>query len=339
MNYRNWTEEQKATYLLDALSRKNLSVESLELIQGWILSSDSPTGKEKVLDVVLDRIFKENRRPEPETYKSLARLHERIGLSGRETPAKKHVSLKKTLFRVAAVVIPLLALGGVLWFIGNPSTDPAPVVVMTEATPDAAGRVTLPDGSTVRLIGDTQMTVAENFAENRSIRLSGEAFFSVTKNEEKPFTVATDQLTVTVLGTEFNLKAYPETGETVVSLASGRVEVTNEGGSTVLAPMEQLIYNKESGESVVTEFTPEQIDRWRFGEQVLDDVPLPEALHMVAGFYEMAIVIGTDLPSRPRVTTILKESSTAESAVEAIRLMSNAFAYTIVEDTLYIEKK
>ncbi len=334
--------------MLEALSQKELSAELLDLIQGWMLSQDSSVGKEKALDAVLDRMFKENSRPEPGTYQSLSRLHERIGPSRAGTPAKKRMLRKNTLFRVAAAVIPLLVLGGVLWFIGKPSSDPAPIVATTETVPeitmmetipDDRGTVALPDGSTVRLVGDTQMTVAENFAENRSVRLSGEAFFSVAKHAERPFTVTTDRLTVTVLGTEFNLKAYPETNETVVSLASGLVEVTNENGSTVLAPMEQLVYNKESGASVVAEFTPEQIDRWRFGEQALDDVSLSEALRTIGDFYGKEVVIEEGLPHDPGVTTVLKESSTAESVLEAIRLMSDAFVYTIVEDTLYIGKK
>lgn len=329
--------------MLDALSWEDIPSELLELIQGWILSDDSAAEKDRALYAIMDRLFDEagDRRPESRTYESLARLHERIDLSDPETPVEKSAPTRRPWLRVAATVIPLLVVAGALLLTLRHSLDPEPdrVVDMTEAVPDDEGRLTLADGSSVRLIGDTRITVAENFAENRSVKLSGEAFFSVAEDPTKPFTVETDLLTVTVLGTEFNLKAYPQSEKTVVSLASGQVRVTDGSGITVLAPMEQLIYDKDTGESVVAEVTAEQIDRWRFGEQRLDDISLEEALRAVADFYGKEIVIDGILPPDTGVTTILKENSTAGSALEAIRLMSDAFTYSIEEDVIYIESK
>lgn len=355
MSYKNWTEEQKAAYMLDALSREDLSSDVLELIQGWMLGGDSAAGKEKALDAALDRLFDEvDSRPKSRTYESLARLHERIGLPAPEIralgirapemPTPGSAPLRRSWLRVAAVVVPLSVLAGALWLTRKHSSDTAPLVAVTKtmtkkmakAPTHDDGVMTLPDGSVVVLIGDAEIAPAENFTENRHVKFSGEAFFSVVKNPERPFTVETDRLTVTVLGTEFNLKAYPGMEDTAVSLVSGRVEVTDKRGKTVLDPMEQLIYDKETGESVVEEFSPEQIDHWRSGEQMLDDVSLEEALRAVADFYGKEIVIKGILPHGLRVTTILKNDSTAASALEAIRLIDDAFTYSVGEDTIYI---
>lgn len=344
MNYQNWTEEQKAACILEALSRKDISVELRELIQDWLLGGDLVAERacERVMDGILDRMFNEALPPVPRTYRSLARLHERLGLPELEMPAKKRLPSRRLWLRAAAILVPLLVAAGMWRFVHRPVPTPVvptSVAAMVEVLPDTTGRIVLPDGTIVRLSGESQITTAENFTENRSVHLTGEAFFSVAKNEEKPFTVATDRLTVTVLGTEFHMKAYPETMETVVSLTSGRVEVMDGSGSTVLAPMEQLIHDRESGESVVAEFSPEHIDRWRFGEQTLDDVSLSEALRMVGLFYGKETVIEEGLPHELGVTTTLKETETIESVLEAIRLMNDAFVYTITGDNLYIEKK
>lgn len=351
MSYRNWTEEQKATYMLDALSRDDLSPEVLELIQGWMVGGDSAAGKEKALDAALDRLFdlKEDRRPDRRTYGSLARLHERIGIPAPEaqetqTPeAQARVRPVRPWLRVAAALVPLAVVAGALWLVRKPSSDPAPPVAITKAmvTPvaDKDGRVTLSDGSVVRLVGDAKIMLSENFTENRHVKFSGEAFFSVVKNPEKPFIVETDRLTVTVLGTTFNLEAYAEAKETAVSLVCGQVEVTGKSGTIVLDPMEQLIYDKKTGESVVEEFTSDRIDIWSSGEQALNDVSLEQALRAIADFYGKKIVIEGVLPPNISVTTILKDRYSVEPVMEEIRLMNEVFTYTVGKYTIYVKGK
>jgi transmembrane sensor len=86
--------------------------------------------------------------------------------------------------------------------------------------------INLPDGSTALLNGATTLKIANDYNEhNRHLLLSGEAFFSVTKNKHKPFVVITGKTATTALGTSFKVENYPEARVASVMLATGKVKV------------------------------------------------------------------------------------------------------------------
>ncbi|HWL00457.1 MAG TPA: FecR family protein, partial [Parapedobacter sp.] len=89
-------------------------------------------------------------------------------------------------------------------------------------------QITLPDGSTAWLNSGSRISYPANFGsgKTRPVRLEGEAFFDVVKNKNKPFTIATDKITIKVLGTSFNVKAYPEEAETETTLITGEIELS-----------------------------------------------------------------------------------------------------------------
>lgn len=121
----------------------------------------------------------------------------------------------------------------------------------------------LPDSSTVILNGDSQISYSENFSENRSVNLYGEAYFDITHKKESPFKVLTDDVQVRVLGTRFNVntKQHLKT----VSLETGRVEVLipENGMNLTLKPNEQIIYNPTSKNIDKTRFEVDEILAWK----------------------------------------------------------------------------
>ncbi len=118
----------------------------------------------------------------------------------------------------AAVVVVLVAAG--LFFWQQPLTVSAPA--------DGMATVDLPDGSQIQLAGGSTVTYGRRFeTKTRRVQLNGEAFFDVAK-AGTPFVIETFNATVTVLGTSFNVQAWPDASEaeTVVIVESGVVEVT-----------------------------------------------------------------------------------------------------------------
>ncbi|WP_321332410.1 FecR domain-containing protein [uncultured Bacteroides sp.] len=91
-------------------------------------------------------------------------------------------------------------------------------------------RVTLPDGSVIHLNAGSELSyIKETFnTHTRNVNLHGEAFFEVAHNPQKPFIIYANGLRATVRGTSFNIKAYSELAECVVSVRSGKVEVGNQ---------------------------------------------------------------------------------------------------------------
>ncbi len=88
--------------------------------------------------------------------------------------------------------------------------------------------VTLPDGTHIWLNADSKLSYAANFGKDvdRAVKLEGEAYFDVAKDKKRPFTITTDKITVKVLGTSFNVRAYPNDSEAEATLISGEIELT-----------------------------------------------------------------------------------------------------------------
>ncbi|MGZ3922291.1 MAG: FecR family protein [Flavisolibacter sp.] len=109
-------------------------------------------------------------------------------------------------------------------------------------------KLVLPDGTRVWLNAGSKLTYNEQFGiTNRSTSLTGEAFFDVIKNAT-PFTIRANKIQIKVLGTAFNVKAYPDEKTTETSLLRGKVEVTLDrrpGETVILKPNEKLIVSNE----------------------------------------------------------------------------------------------
>ena len=111
-------------------------------------------------------------------------------------------------------------------------------------------RLVLPDSSEVWLNAGSTITYPKTFTkENRVVTLDGEAYFSVRKDDAKPFIVETSQLSVKVLGTKFNVKAYANDANITTTLTSGKVEVSTQSRPPqTLKPNEQLTYDKSTSD-------------------------------------------------------------------------------------------
>jgi transmembrane sensor len=111
--------------------------------------------------------------------------------------------------------------------------------------PGSRSRVQLPDGTVVMLNAGSKLTYNKDYGVDvRDVTLVGEGFFDVKKNKEKPFIIHTSNINIKVLGTVFNVKAYPEDKRTETSLIRGSIEVTiknRPNDKIILSPSEKLV--------------------------------------------------------------------------------------------------
>ncbi|CAN5530762.1 FecR family protein [soil metagenome] len=118
--------------------------------------------------------------------------------------------------------------------------------------------IQLPDGSSVWLNGSSKLVYDnQNFGDKiREVTLTGEAYFDVVKNPEKPFIIHTAKMDIKVLGTAFNVKAYAGEKSTETSLIRGSIEVTLKGrqDKIMMKPNDKLIIRNDDLDS--TETTP-----------------------------------------------------------------------------------
>lgn len=128
--------------------------------------------------------------------------------------------------------------------------------------------LTLSDGTKVWINSGSKIIYPPLFVgSNREVYVEGEAYFEVSKNKQMPFIVKSEQITVKVLGTSFNISAYHNEVEQSVVLVEGAVEVRNEKTKEEheIAPNQKLAYNKvEESTDITTIDTTEFGVRWRF---------------------------------------------------------------------------
>lgn len=144
-----------------------------------------------------------------------------------ETKRKKSwlFSRKMIFYSVAASMLCVLVVG-VLWsrFIAEKDTGNHTAIV---AEKGVRKQWTLPDGTKVWLNADSRLSYNDfNIGKQRLVNLEGEAYFDVTKDKNKPFIIKTDKISISVLGTTFNVKAYPNEQRTEATLLTGAIELS-----------------------------------------------------------------------------------------------------------------
>jgi ferric-dicitrate binding protein FerR (iron transport regulator) len=115
--------------------------------------------------------------------------------------------------------------------------------------PGSKSKIELPDGSIVWLNAGSKLTYNKDYGQTlREVTLSGEGYFDVMKMKEKPFIIHTSNINIKVLGTVFNVKAYPDDKRTETSLIRGSIEVTiknRPNDKIILSPSEKLVVEND----------------------------------------------------------------------------------------------
>jgi ferric-dicitrate binding protein FerR (iron transport regulator) len=142
-------------------------------------------------------------------------------------------SFKKQVFKkiIPLLFLAIVALGFLAWFSNRKKTtaDNSVAEIKNEISTKKGSRtkIQLPDGSTVWLNADSKLNYDKSFNNKlREVHLTGEAFFDVVRNADKPFIIHTQSADIKVLGTQFNVKSYPGDKTTETSIIRGQVEIT-----------------------------------------------------------------------------------------------------------------
>jgi ferric-dicitrate binding protein FerR (iron transport regulator) len=226
--------------------------------------------------------LQEDLRAEEKTA-MLAAMKARIGKPGPQLrPVRKRRTVNWQVMAVAASVLLLILAGW--WFWSGPS------MVTFETAYGERATVDLPDGSRVALNANSTLQFAENWdeREDRRVWLTGEAFFEVEKNRAtgQKFQVITEDLTVEVLGTVFNVNSRHE--ETEVFLEEGSISLSLDGlqEEMLLQPGETIVYSEKSRQLPEKRMAEAQLHTsWTDGFLFFSETPLREVLEKVADIY------------------------------------------------------
>jgi ferric-dicitrate binding protein FerR (iron transport regulator) len=224
--------------------------------------------------------------------------------------------------RIAAVLtLPLLAF--TIWslFLQQDKTatsEPAKNEIAWHEIESPAGmrsHVVLPDGTDLWLNAESKIKYGIPFTrENRQVELTGEAFLKVVKNENVPFIVNAGAASVKVLGTQFNVKAYPEDEQLEVALAEGSVEftgITADGkkAETTLVPNDFLAMNKTTGKVLLESKNLNKHISWIKNTIIFDETPMPEVAKTIERWYGVKVIVADAEINKYRFTTTFENES------------------------------
>jgi len=219
-------------------------------------------------------------------------LQHRIRLE--ENAAARKINFWKLFQKVAAILILPLALSFVAYLVYSPKAiAPGSAWAEIDCPLGVRTRFHLPDGTTGFLNSGSTLRYPVVFGNNRQVSVTGEAWFKVPHNPGLPFEVQTGRMSVRVLGTEFDVIAYPDDKYEEVILQSGSVQVTGKTGKEFaqLKPDERLTIDFTTGAVQKTKVSASQYLGWKEGKLVFRNEGMTQVARRLSRWYNADIVV------------------------------------------------
>lgn len=307
-------------------------------------------------DEMVDRIHQRLAKPEGEQGKedTLQNIWDEIGFPKADKRSEMAFSrLEKTLnpkprlyipiwSRIAAIwLIPLLSLG-LSYHLYQDVKKAKKIAFMEQFVPSGKReRIILPDGSEVWLNSGTLLLYPSDFlGKKREIYLVGEGYFKVTKRPEQPFIVRTKTMRAEVLGTEFNLSAYPDQEKITTTLNEGSVKILPDDPSLesyILKPNEQLMYIPSLGKMDVRQVVATDYSDWKEGGLIFNNDSFEDILKSLERIYNIKVHLRTSAYHSNRLTIHFNKNESLENILMLIKEMIPGLEYQIKEDRIYID--
>lgn len=308
---------------------------------------------------VIDKIWEAPLAANPETRPEARvweKLEKRIG-----QPAVRRISPRVWRLAAAAVLLVIAGSAAVVFGTHKNATQPAPIAApkpnLYSTLPGSKSKLELPDGTQVWLNGNSKLTVGDGpfGTTSREVFLSGEAFFDVAKNEKVPFLIHTGTIDITVLGTAFNVKAYPGEKNVETALVRGLIAITTHSDpdrKIILKPNEKIIIPTDAVPAAArgpqpiassvyaitalreskSGILPDTV--WMQRKLEFDDEPFSELAPKMEVWFDIRIRFGSEAVRNKRFSGVI-EKETLEETLKDMRL-SAPFTYTLKGNELLI---
>lgn len=202
-------------------------------------------------------------------------------------------------------------------------------------------KLKLSDGTLVSLNAGTTLRYPEQFGINgkRNVYLTGEAFFEVAKDKQHPFIVHAEQTEIAVLGTQFNVSAYPEDKTVSSVLVEGSIKMSekdNPANAVLLVPNQMAVWQNQSKKIGVKTVDTSFYKAWTQGELAFNNTPFSTITKIIERTYDVEIINENAVLAKQSFTGSIKISeSSVENILELLK-RDTPFNYSIEQKTITI---
>lgn len=263
-------------------------------------------------------------------FSGLAVYAENAELENRQKHARR-TNIRTLVLRTSSIAAALIVAAG-LYFIGKDRGEAVNTNLFnTIHVPDGQQmELTLADGSLIKMNSGSTLEYPVVFAkDHRRVKLEGEAFFKVEHDQERPFTVETYASEVSVLGTEFNVRADEEANQFSTSLIDGKVKVSSRydlKDEVILLPSEKV--SMESGRLVKGKMNKSRDLSWTKGIIYLEQMPFEDLMKIFERCFNVQITIEREqMPQLHIVSGKIRISDGVDYALSLLQDISTGFKY------------
>lgn len=235
---------------------------------------------------------------------------------------KSKIVVMRRLIAIAAVLVVALITTILVPQIKHKSIDGLQVFTVPMGS---RSKVILVDGTEVNLNSGSELSCSNSFSSrNRSVTLTGEAFFKVKADSEHPFIVKTKNYDIKVVGTQFNVCTYSEDIISTATLAEGKIELIINDSNRVIEvkPGEKFSFDNNSQKYSLADADVEQEIAWKNGEFIFKTIKFPDLTKRLERWYDVKLTCSAKQLASYSYSGRFKNQETIWQVLDALKLTS-----------------
>jgi len=264
--------------ILKRFLQNKTTKEETSLLWRWIWSADLRDQQQQA------------KEESPEAIKQRLWTNIQTNIQPATIPSIPHRRNWRPLVAAASMITVILATWAIA--IHKKPEIPAQTYTVISNESDRIRKLTLPDGTQAILDIHSTLKYSSSYNEKeRRIHLNGEGYFTVAKDDGRPFIVQTDEVQTQALGTSINIESHDKEGQIRVALTEGRITVslTPDQTNRQLPSSGQILFYDKTTRSFSTTHYTTDVTAWTRGGLVFNNMPLKEALDRLAERYRLQL--------------------------------------------------
>lgn len=312
--------------LLTRFLTKTCTAEELLEVEKWIsadqTNADWLFGMEHIWSLKDELRFSDKKQIEAAYHRFMNAVDQKV------TPRTVKMPFRKRWIRYAAAVVIVFLLAANIYQLFRDSPSSISTENRIEVPLGQRVSITLSDGTKVWLNAGSILSYPSQFTlKDRSVRLDGEGYFEVVADEKHPFIVQTSMLDVKVLGTKFNVQAYPDE-DIAVSLVEGKLRVQAGQQTTLMSTNELVTYSENLGLQHIKNKDIQHTIQWTSGEFMFIDRELAYIAKSLERHFDVTISIDTPELAEERFSCRTQQGATLEQVLDLLK-STKKIDYTI----------